>query len=231
MRQFSWCLSYSERQESSWSRHYKLTYPVSFVTSHNPPRGNKSYLVVLRAAKAATCGNDVEDARFPLLTGRVARPTHDSPIVHLCHRRIRQIGMRRARPTRNSGCPVTGLGYVDRLRRVVEGPLEAVGWRVCLYLAYHVSIFVARYAVHALLVWTTDRFVCEQQIVQCNKLKHVPGWTVDPQTVSICRRHLISNKDTVATMLLAKVAGTKIVPSRSLPMKALLPCLRQSFEL
>jgi hypothetical protein len=146
-----------------------------------PPRGNKSYLVLLRAANAATCGNDVEDAWFPLLTGRIARPTHDSPIVHLCHRRIRQIGMRRAGPTRNSGCSVAGLGYVDRLRRVVEGPLEAVGWRVCLYLAYHVSIFVARYTVHALLVLTTDRFVCEQQIVQCNKLKHVPGWRVGPQ--------------------------------------------------
>jgi len=133
--------------------------------------------------KAATCGNDVEDTWLLLLTGHVASPAHDSSVVHFRHRCVSQHGLRRARTTRSSGCFVSGLGYVYCLSSVVEGPFEAVGRRVRLYLAHHVSVFVTGYSVHALLVWPTDRFVCQQQTVCCKMLKYISDWKVGCVTV------------------------------------------------
>ena len=155
--------------------------------------------------KFATCGNDVEDAWLLLLTGHVVSPAHDSSVVHFRHRCVSQHGLRHARPTSSSGCSVAGLGYIDCFSRVVEGPFEAVGWRVSLYLARHVCIFVTGYSVHALLVWPTDRFVCKQQIGYCYKLIYIPDWKVGCQTVKrfTCRCQLMSNEVWVATILLA----------------------------
>lgn len=110
----------------------------------------------------STCCNDVEDTGIFLLAGCVAGPAHDSAIVHLRHGRVREHGLRRSRPTTSSGSSVAGLGNVDRLGRVVEGPLETVGGRVRLNLTHHMCVLMACYAVHTLLVWSTDRLVCEQ---------------------------------------------------------------------
>lgn len=103
-----------------------------------------------------TCRDDVEDTGPDLLPDGVLGPAEKRPVVQFRHGRVRndaESGGRGEPPRR----------HVDRVGRVVEGPLEALSLRIGRYTTRHFGVFEPRHAVSCDLAWRAHRGVCRRE--------------------------------------------------------------------
>lgn len=104
----------------------------------------------------------MEDTRFNLLAWSIARPAHDSAVVHVRDRPVRE---RAEEPVSRV---VLLWWHIDDFRCVIERPPEADRGRKWLDLALDFGLFVPGDPVDSFLVWTTKRFVWKNEDAQLN---------------------------------------------------------------
>lgn len=95
----------------------------------------------------------MEDTWFYLLSGRIARPTHHGPVIHVGDGLVGQ-GADEA-----STRPVLFLRHLEGLRGVIERPPECERRREGIHLAEDLGLFVPRDAVDPLLLRSAQRLI------------------------------------------------------------------------